>query len=250
MRELLRKARSAQGVRTDLPALLLWILEGEGRKDLPYPFCLPHLDFYRRCERFPAQRDRRLPRPRTRAELRILRQAEDALADLQRLDRKAQATARLERGWRAFCSLRSVLRLAEQELPRGQRPTPSAPLGPAAAAARIRAITADLRRYHQDLRQRVRAPSLSGLGSYDPERIVLHYLDRYGDGLRGHPVARDDQGRAVAVVERTNHVIEQFFATAKQGLRRRLGAYSEGKRSRFRREKNQHSDLKTISVPI
>ncbi len=210
-------------MRTDLPALLLWILEGEGRKDLPYPFCLPHLDFYRRCERFPAQRDRRLLRPRTRAELRILRQAEDALADLQRLDRKAQATARLERGWRAFCSLRSVLRLAEQELPRGQRPTPSAPLGAEAAAARIRAITADLRRYHQDLRQRVRAPSLSGLGSYDPERIVLHYLDRYGDGLRGHPVARDDQGRAVAVVDRTNHVIEQFFAIAKQGLRRRLG---------------------------
>ena len=52
---------------------------------------------------------------------------------------------------------------------------------------------------------------------------MLGYLDRYGDGLVGHPVARDPAGRAVAVVDRTNNVIEQSFAIAKQGLRRRLG---------------------------
>ena len=52
---------------------------------------------------------------------------------------------------------------------------------------------------------------------------MLNCLDRYGDGLCGHPVARDEAGRAVAVVDRTNHVIEQFLAIAKQGLRRRLG---------------------------
>ena len=81
LRELLRTARSAAGVRADLPALLLWILEGEGRKDLPYPFSLPHRDFHLRGAQFPAERDRRLPRPRTRAELRVLRLAAEALAD-------------------------------------------------------------------------------------------------------------------------------------------------------------------------
>ena len=133
LRKLLRGARAAQRVRADLPALLLWTLEGAGRQDLPYPFSLPHLHFYRRCEQFPAERDRRLPRPRTRVELRMLRQAAQALADLRRLDSKARAADRLERGWTVFCALRSVLRLSEQELPRG--PTPPT-LCPARARGR------------------------------------------------------------------------------------------------------------------
>ena len=74
------------------------------------------------------------------------------------------------------------------------------------------------------LRQRVAARlAADGLGTFQPESIVLSYLDRYGEGLVGHPVARDAAGRAVAVVDRTNNVIEQSFAIAKQGLRRRLG---------------------------
>lgn len=48
LRELLRSARSDPAVRPDLPALLLWILEGEGRLPRPYPFSLPHLAFHRR----------------------------------------------------------------------------------------------------------------------------------------------------------------------------------------------------------
>ena len=91
LRALLCQARSADKVRPDLPALLLWLLEGEGRKHLPHPFSLPHLAFARRCERFPAQRDLRLPRPRTRVEQRLLRQAAEALADLRRLDPKARS---------------------------------------------------------------------------------------------------------------------------------------------------------------
>ena len=69
LRDLLRAARPREpgrpleGGREDLPALLLWILEGEARKHLPYPFALPHLDFYRRCRQFQQQRDLRLLRP-------------------------------------------------------------------------------------------------------------------------------------------------------------------------------------------
>ena len=43
------------GLREDLPALILWVLEGEGRKHLPYPFALLHWDFYRRCRQFRQQ---------------------------------------------------------------------------------------------------------------------------------------------------------------------------------------------------
>jgi len=42
-----------------------------------------------------------------------------------------------------------------------------------------------------------------------PEEIILSYLDRYGDGLLGHPVLRDDDGRVIAVTERTNNLPEQ-----------------------------------------
>ena len=223
LQDLLRKARSARRVRADLPALLLWLLEGEGHKHLPYPFALPHLDFFRRCEQFPQQRDRRLPRPRTRAELGLLRQASQAIADLQRLNSKAAVAARLDRTWAQFRTLRSVLRLSAEELPRGARPPRSLPQQPEQAATRLQAIASDLRSYRKNLRQRIQAAAAQGLGPSRSERIILRYLERYGDGLCGHPVARDGEGRAVAVVDRTNNVIEQFFGKAKQGLRRRLG---------------------------
>ena len=223
LRALLRAARADPRLRPDLPALLLWILEAEGRKHLSFPFALPHRDFHHRCEQFPAERDRRLPPPRSRSERRLLKQAAEALRTLERLDPQGHASSRLERGWTVFCELRDVLRLSDEELPGGPRPTPAAPLQPEAAAARLQAIAADFQRYHQDLRQRVAARTADGPGTFEPEAIVLGYLDRYGDGLVGHPVARDAAGRAVAVVDRTNNVIEQSFAIAKQGLRRRLG---------------------------
>ena len=150
------------------------------------------------------------------------RLAAEALADYQRLDRPGWAADRLQRGWAVFCQLRTLLRLSDEELPGGPRPPSSAPLGPTAAAARLRAIAADLQRYHQDLRQRVRTPAADGPGSFQPDSIVLRYLDRYGDGLTGHPVVRDQAGRAVAVVDRTNNVIEQSFAIAKRACAARV----------------------------
>ena len=130
LRALLRAARSDESLRPDLPALLLWVLEAEGRKHLPYPFSLPHRDFQRRCGQFPAERDRRLPRPRSRSELRLLRQAAEALGEFERLDPQGRASSRLERGWTVFCELRDVLRLSDQELPGGPRPARSSPRPP------------------------------------------------------------------------------------------------------------------------
>ena len=62
-----------------------------------------------------------------------------------------------------------------------------------------------------------------------PEAVVLKYLDRYRDGLFGHPVARVPAGRVLAVVERTNNGAEHLFAIAKQKLRGRLGRAHPGR---------------------
>ena len=53
--------------------------------------------------------------------------------------------------------------------------------------------------------------------------VVHDYLERYRDGLLGHPVARDRAGKVIAVVERTNNVAEHFSPSSKQRLRRRSG---------------------------
>ena len=225
LRDLLRASRGRARLRADLPALLLWVLEGEGRKDLPYPFALAHWEFYRRCAQFPQRAQRWLPRPRSRPEQGVLRQAEAVLAGLQRRDRLAWAVPRLERSWAAFSALRDVLRLRDDELPRGDRRTPLALRCPARAATRLQAIETVAKAYHARLRERVAAQPARGPAAPDhrPEAVVLQYLDRYSDGLFGHPVARDADGRILAVVDRTNNVAEHFFATSKQQLRRRLG---------------------------
>ena len=43
----------------------------------------------------------------------------------------------------------------------------------------------------------------------------MAYLDRYQDQLFGHPVARDNAGRVVAVVARTNNLAELLLSQAK-----------------------------------
>ena len=92
-------------------------MEGEGPKHLPYPFALPHWDFYRRCGQFRQQAQHWLPLPRSRLERRLLKQAVAVLAALGRADRIAWAVPRLERSWAVFSELRDALRLRNGELP-------------------------------------------------------------------------------------------------------------------------------------
>ena len=125
------------------------------------------------------------------------------------------AVPRLERSWAVFCELRSVLRRRDSKLPRGSRTFPPAGGDPAATAARWQAIETAGKAYRAKLSRQAAAQR--------PEAVVLTYLDRYRDGLFGHPVARAPAGRVLAVVDRTNNVAEHFFAIAEQKLRRRLG---------------------------
>ncbi len=58
---------------------------------------------------------------------------------------------------------------------------------------------------------------------FEPEGVILKYLEKYEGHLFGHPTLRNEDGRIVAVVERTNNVPEHFFGEEKRKLRRRVG---------------------------
>ena len=228
LRDLLRRARraefceSAAGRGTDLPALLYWVLEGDGGRQSRPPFALPHLDFYRRCLQFHKRADELLPQPRTRAERRILQRASQLLEPLAASTLSLAAAAqRLEHSQAVFEALRELLRLRQDQL-RGRAPHEDP--GPAAGAALLQSVAEQVERHRCQLRQRVREHRRQGTSGGDcPEAIVLGYLDRYRQNLFGHPLARDGQGRVVAVVQRTNNPAEHFFSQAKRDLRRRLG---------------------------
>lgn len=212
-------------LREDLLALIYWTLEGEGRKDLPYPFSLPHLDFVERCREARQRAERWLPLPRSHVERRVLRQLSKSLARFDELPRLAWVVPKLERGWQAFCELRDILRLTDAELPRGDLRYLSTREFPELELARLGDIEKATTAYHDEIRKRM----TDSPGAASAETVILKYLDRYAKHLFGHPAKRDQDGTVIAVVERTNNVAEHFFGTDKQKLRRRLGRANLGR---------------------
>jgi len=238
LRELLRELRQnctaevyrgryGKGrLREDLLALILWVLEGEGGKDLPYPFCLPHLGFYQRAQQAMQRAERWLPLPRSHVERRALKQLANVIARLDQAQRLCWVVPKLERGWQAFCELRDILRLSDAEFPHGDMRYLSTRDFPEMEMARLRDIEKTTTAYREEIRQRI-ADSTSN--SYAPETIILKYLDRYANHLFGHPARLDEDGNIIAVTERTNNVAEHLFGADKQKLRRRLGRANLGR---------------------
>jgi hypothetical protein len=212
-------------LREDLLALLYWVLEGEGHKDLPYPFSLPHLGFYQRCREASQRAERWLPLPRSQVERRVLKQLTKILTRFDELPRLAWAVPKLERGWQAFCELRDILRLTDAELPRGDLRYLATREFPELEVARLRDIEKTTTAYHEQIRERV----ADRHGTSSAEAVILKYLDRYASHLFGHPARHAEDGKIIAVVERTNNVAEHFFGTDKQKLRRRLGRGNLGR---------------------
>lgn len=208
-------------VRENLLALILWIVGGEGKKDLSFPFALPHLDFVHRARRATSLADHWVPRPRSQPEWRVLHHLATVVGRLDRDHRVAAAVDRLETNRRLFCELRSVLRLDNQDL-RGERPHHRVASSAELDLLRLKQIEEAVGGYKAHLEQQV-APLPPGDKKASPQSIILKYLHRYGSGLFGHPALRDVDGSILAVVPRTNNVAEQFFAVDKQQLRRRLG---------------------------
>jgi len=218
-----QEGRFGKGVvHEQLLALVLWILEGDGTKDLLYPFALVHLAFFQRCRQALQRAQCWVQGPRTLPERRAL----DHLATLvRRFDqdhRFTTAVTRLEAGWQAFCELRDVLQLSNTELPRADGRAHQRELAPL-EARRLREIEAALRDYRAELAEHIVSTHNEGALSASPSAVIMKYLDRYGAHLFGHPTRRDEEGAIVAIVERTNNVPEHFFGEEKQHLRRRLG---------------------------
>ena len=194
-------------------------------EDLPYPFSLPHLDFYRRCQEALLRAERWLPLPRSHVERRALKQLAKVFAQFDELPRLAWVVPKLQSGWQAFSELRDILRLTDAELPRGDLRYLSTREFPELEMARLGEIEKTTKAYHQQLRKRV-------TDSHSPSRaeaVILRYLDRYAKQLFGHPATYDDDGNIVCVVECTNNVAEHFFGADKQKLRRRLGRANLGR---------------------
>jgi hypothetical protein len=213
---------NATQVREDLLALVHWLLQGDGTKDLAYPFSLPHLELFHRCCQAKQRAAQWVPKPRTRAEDNVFRQIGLLLSRVIKPDTPSAIAARkLGANWWAFCELRDVLRLTDADLPGGDSRTRQAEL-PALQAEHQKEIAQASQSYLADLRQRVRRQGRSAKPR-TAEAIILEYFEKYGDHLFGHPVRRDQDGSIIAVVDRTNNELEHLFGKEKQRLRRRLG---------------------------
>ncbi|RLA01789.1 MAG: hypothetical protein DRQ47_07625 [Gammaproteobacteria bacterium] len=209
-------------VHEDLPALLLWILEGEGKKALLYPFSLPYLEFLQRCQQALRKAECWVPSPRTPATRRAIAHLTRLINRIERDTRFATVEARLEKGWQAFCELRDVLQLTNAELPNGDT-NPRQIALPALEAKRMEMIEEAAKEYEAELRERAANTGNVDSTNPSPACIILKYFKRYGKHLFGHPTLRDEDGTILAVVERTDNVPEHFFGSEKRKLRRRLG---------------------------
>jgi hypothetical protein len=209
-------------IHEDLPALLLWILEGEGKKALLYPFSLPYLVFLQRCQQAVRKAECWVPSPRTPATRRAIAHLTRLVNRIERDTRFATVAARLEKGWQAFCELRDVLQLTNAELPNGDN-RPHQTALPALEARRLEMIAAAAKEYEAELRERTANTGNDDATHPSPADIILKYFKRYGKHLFGHPTRRDEDGTILAVVERTDNVPEHFFGAEKRKLRRRLG---------------------------
>ena len=234
MRAVLRELRHYQAmdnhserfgpgkVRDDLLALVLWLLQGSGCKDAPFPFAVPHVDFVLRCQNVHSLIAHWVPRPWTRPEKRAIEHLQRLVGRLQRDRRVATVLDDLQDGQDAFARLRGVLELSSDELPRGD-PRCRQPLLPALELIRLEAIKQAVDQYQANLEQQVAVQEGSKAEPTCPATIILKYFARYGARLFGHPARRDEEGTITAVTARTNNVVEHFFGNSKQQLRRRLG---------------------------
>lgn len=169
-----------------------------------------------------------MPGPRTQPERRAIAHLTGLVNRFRADSRFATAVTRLEKGWQNSCELRDVLQLTHSELPRADIRQHQKAL-PALEARRHREIERPVRDYRSELHERIATPENPQALFPSPNTIILKYLDRYGDRLFGHPTLRDQDHTLVAIVERTNNVLEHFFGDEKQHLRRRLGRANLGR---------------------
>jgi hypothetical protein len=209
-------------IRDELKALILWVLEEDGRSDAPFPFSLPHLDFAQRCLQVEQLAETWVHGPLSDTECRAVSCLKHLMSRIKLKPRFSSTVDELATRWAAFCELRDVLRLSNAELPRGDVRSMQECL-PALERLRLEQIKQAVDQYTADLESRIPAEQKGKKKPDCAAGIILRYLRKHDPSLFGHPVKLDEQGRVVAVVQRTNNVAEHFFGRQKQNLRRRVG---------------------------
>jgi len=197
-------------VREELLALVLWILDGVGKKALLYPFSLPQLELLQRARQALNKAQCWLPSPRTQPERRALSHLASVVNRVEHDTRYSVEMLELETRWQAFCELRDVLQLTNAELPNGEHRYQQLEL-PALEATRLAIIAQGAEAYQQELGERIANSEHTDRLYPSPADIILKYFERYGEHLFGHPALRDKDGAIVAVVERTDNVPEHFI---------------------------------------
>ena len=197
-------------------ALAQWVLDfpSDG-SDLGFPFDVPMLDLYHRCQQAARAADALLRTPPR--DIQVRRACERFRHLLQPVDAQVpfQQQARRLRERRAlFERLRDVLSLDPRSdlVPtRQQQPLGARQLDQIRRA--VRELTVELRRERP-----ARGPAQDLRSGID---LILDHLQRHGPSLWGHELRLP--GASMRLVDRTNNVLEGFFHLIKHGERRRSG---------------------------
>ena len=212
------------GGQTGLAAVRViaqWVLDyPTDGKDEGFPFDLPYLDLWRRCQ---------LALRATEAFLRTPNDDEKVRRMLERLLRilapvRSQVpfqrhAAVLETRTALFTQLREALRL---EVKPAAAPSASSPRAEPRALEGLRNIQQAVETLTASLRARrpERGPAEQTRKAID---IILQHLDKHGPSLWGHAINLPQANGGVRLVDRTNLPLEAFFHGVKHGERRRSG---------------------------
>lgn len=214
-RDLLKRA-TAQTTLGALHALLSWILAfshvGEG---YGFPFDQPYLTLYERVVAVHEVLEKAsAPGPQgSRGVLRVLKRFKSILEGVvasEQTEEFRRVVEDIRRDLRIFERFRAALRICPKG-GKGRRNDEGAPI--AQNPARQKAIL-------EDLGTALRHEEGQKKATQRACKIVLEHLDKYGDFLFGHLVARRPR---FIVVPRTNNVEESLFRTIKRQCRRLHG---------------------------
>jgi len=204
-------------------ALTEWVLDfaADGR-DEGFPFDLPYLDLFGRCQKACRAVEAFLRNPSDGLEARNILERLHRVVAVTRLPAFAPPVRILEYRQGLLAELRAALRIEAK----AQRACthPSGP-GPSSLQAleEERAVKDALDQLVISLRERrpERGPGEDAREAID---LVLEHLDRHGGTLSGHAIPLPPRlGGGVRLADRTNVPLENFFGLEKRGERKRSG---------------------------
>jgi hypothetical protein len=197
--------------------LLRWLDDyGTDLKGEYFPFDLPTLTFYRRCVKLYEMLEGLLGnyklKPRQFQTIQTIR---EKLAAVREDEELVAAAARLEKAGKLFAEVRAALHF---ESP-GNKPIlrQHPPRSTLEVALQVESRLEVLR-----CKQERIASDSADADRRNDARVVLNYLDKYGEELFGHAVFVEGRTDPI-LVARTNNVPEHCFAHVKQWLRRKVG---------------------------